>query len=309
MSKERPTSLEHLPVNKQGQLRAITDIIRNHTTSLEMVILFGSHARGDWVYDAVNLYFSDFDIMVIVGDPSEAEKLSLWSRITKEAQQLTRPVLVNLMPLHFKEVNREIRIGHYFFADVISEGIWLYDRKSITLATPKAKTPEERLRFGEFNFKHWFESAGNFWIGTGYYMSMNMVSQAAFLLHQSTERYYHTVLLVFTGTKPKSHNLDHLADWTAPLHEALAEAMPRKAGEDKRLFDLLNRSYIESRYSKTFRITIGELKVLRERVSDFADRVRQACLDRLSQILGPEKVTELSYPPGPGSLALRRYQP
>jgi uncharacterized protein len=298
VSNEKRTSLEHLPVNKQGQLRAITNIIHENTTSLEMVILFGSHARGDWVSDPVNLYFSDFDIMVVLGDPSEAEKLSLWDRITRETQPITDPASVNLMPMHFKEVNKEIRVGHYFFADVVSEGIWLYDRGNISLATPKAKTPEERLKFAEFNFRHWFESAGNFWVGTGYYMTMDMPCQAAFLLHQATERYYHTVLLVYTGTKPKSHHIGELADRTAPLHEALADAMPREAGEEKRLFDLLKRSYIESRYSKMFRITLDELRVLRKRVSDLADRVRIACVDRLSQILGPEAVSELSYPPG-----------
>jgi predicted nucleotidyltransferase/HEPN domain-containing protein len=260
-----PTSVDHLPERKRAQLRAVTALIRNNTHSVEMVILFGSYARGDWVEDLATGYFSDFDILVVVNDPAEVADLSLWSRLTTEAHRITGHVSVNLLPLHFKEVNSEIRIGHYFFADVVAEGIWLYNSRNITLAKPKAKTPKERLALAEWNFKYWFESANGFWIGTGYYMSIGMRCHAAFLLHQSVERYYHAVLLVFKGTKPKCHNIGRLADDTAPLHEALARAMPRASGEEKRLFDLLKRAYIEARYSKSYRISTEELKVLRER--------------------------------------------
>ena len=43
-------AVAHLPVLKQQQLCAITRIIRT-TADVERVILYGSHARGDWVDD------------------------------------------------------------------------------------------------------------------------------------------------------------------------------------------------------------------------------------------------------------------
>jgi HEPN domain-containing protein len=45
-----------------------------------------------------------------------------------------------------------------------------------------------------------------------------MNSHAAFLWHQATERYFHAVLLVFTGYKPKTHDIKTLggADHTPP---------------------------------------------------------------------------------------------
>jgi hypothetical protein len=51
----------HLPVVKQRQLCAITRIIRA-TADVERVVLFGSHARGDWVEDRASGYLSDFDV-------------------------------------------------------------------------------------------------------------------------------------------------------------------------------------------------------------------------------------------------------
>jgi HEPN domain-containing protein len=120
---------------------------------------------------------------------------------------------------------------------------------------------------------------------------------AAFLLHQATERYFHAVLLVFTGYKPKTHNIEELAEQTAPLHAALAGALPRTDPEAQRLFDLLKRAYIEARYSKSYRITAEELAILRRSVLDLAARVRLACAAGLSLILGADAVGPLPFEP------------
>jgi predicted nucleotidyltransferase len=110
------TSLDHLPDYKQEQLRAITALLCE-SVPLEMVILFGSYARGDWVEDPLHGYFSDYDLLVVVPDKKLAEDESLWSRLTEEARRITGRVPVTLMPHDFREVNAEIRTGQYFFAD------------------------------------------------------------------------------------------------------------------------------------------------------------------------------------------------
>ena len=40
-------SLEHLPKQKQAELKLIAKKIREHIEP-EMIILYGSYARGDW---------------------------------------------------------------------------------------------------------------------------------------------------------------------------------------------------------------------------------------------------------------------
>ena len=42
-------SLAHLPRQKKQELKRIAEIIVEMVPSTQMVILFGSHARGDWV--------------------------------------------------------------------------------------------------------------------------------------------------------------------------------------------------------------------------------------------------------------------
>ncbi len=84
------TSLESLPEKKQHQLRALAELIRKEA-QVEMVILFGSFARGDAVEDPVGGYFSDFDVLVIVKSPSMVDKLDIWSTIEARAHAITKP--------------------------------------------------------------------------------------------------------------------------------------------------------------------------------------------------------------------------
>jgi len=289
--------LDHLPPHKRDQITAIAALVRA-SAPVEMIILFGSYARGDWVEDLAQAYFSDFDLMVIVETEAQAEDAALWAKIASDARPIGGRVPVTLVAHDIKQINQEIRTGQYFFSDVVNEGVVLYDSRRFMLARPKAQTPIERLELGLRNFNYWFQSASEFWRGAGYYAARGLGPHAAFSLHQATERYFHAVLLVFTGYKPKTHDIEALAKQTAALHPAELEgALPRTEPEDHHLFSLLKRAYIEARYSKSYRVTADELRILRERVLDLAHRVRRACADKLATITDPPTAFELPNAP------------
>ena len=90
------TSLDHLPELKRAQLRAITSIFREGAPH-GMLILFGSHARGDWVHDAESGYRSDFDLIFIVETEKQAEDLSLWSDLERRAREAAGETPVTLI--------------------------------------------------------------------------------------------------------------------------------------------------------------------------------------------------------------------
>jgi predicted nucleotidyltransferase len=83
------TALDHLPEKKQLKLRALGELICKEAP-VEMVILFGSFARGDWVEDPVGGYVSDFDVLVIVKTPGLVDKVQLWSTIEPGASPSRR---------------------------------------------------------------------------------------------------------------------------------------------------------------------------------------------------------------------------
>jgi predicted nucleotidyltransferase/HEPN domain-containing protein len=291
------TSIEHLPEGKQAQLQAIADVFRE-CLAVDKLILFGSHARGDWVEDEETGYVSDFDLCAVVDNEKQVADLSTWGELERRAREIAGRTSVTLIVHDIKFINREIRIGQYFWSDVAHEGVLLVDNRRYTLAKPKALNAAERLELAEYNYRSWYESATEFWRGSRYYGARNLLKHAAFLLHQATERYYHVAHLVFTGYKQQTHDIEKLGTMAGEQHPLLAEALPKTEPEDKRLFELLKKAYIEARYSGSYKITPEELATLQGRVVELAERVREACLEKIRTFCGPEAVqADLPVPP------------
>ena len=274
-------TLDHLPPKKQRQLQALADLIRAEA-KVEMIVLFGSHARGDWVADPVGDYFSDFDVLVIVKSPSLVDKLDLWAKIEDRAQKIAAPTELSLIVHDIKDVNEQLEKGFYFFSDVKKEGIMLHDSGKFQLAEAKERTREERRTQAQAWFEEWFKSATSFYATHEFSLGIGDYKVAAFLLHQATERYYHTVLLVLTAYKPKTHNLEVLGKRAADLRPELRNVFPHGTPEEERLFKLLKKAYVDARYSSKYVITAEELAVIAGWVRDLRDRVERVCLERIA---------------------------
>ena len=143
------TSLTHLPKNKRNELTRIVERIRERVDSIQMIILFGSYARGNWVDDTCTNghityeYISDFDILAIVETNKIANSTNLWRRLDKSinAMHLLTPVTIIAHDINF--VNRKLKNGQYFFTDIKKEGITLYDSKNFKLARRRRLDPAE----------------------------------------------------------------------------------------------------------------------------------------------------------------------
>jgi predicted nucleotidyltransferase len=90
----------------------LVDLIRENV-EVEMVILFGSYARGDWVEDTAGGYFSDFDVLVVVQKASTVERHKLWSKIENRAQRITKPTVLSLIVHDLEDVKEQLEQGHY----------------------------------------------------------------------------------------------------------------------------------------------------------------------------------------------------
>jgi len=274
-------TLDHLPPKKQRQLRALAELIRAEA-KVEMVVLFGSHARGDWVADPVGDYFSDFDVLVIVKSPSLVDKLDLWAKIEERAQKIAAPTELSLIVHDIKDVNEQLEKGFYFFSDVKREGIVLHDSGKFELAEAKERTQEERRAQAQVWFEEWFKSANEFFQYFEFGVSQGNNKSAAFQLHQATERYYHTVLLVLSAYKPKTHNLEDLGKRAGDLHPELRNVFPQNTPAEERLFKLLKKAYVDARYSSKYVITAEELAGIAGWVRDLRDRVERVCVERIA---------------------------
>ncbi len=306
------TTIDHLPEDKQAKLRAITSIFTEprEGAPVGMLILFGSHARGDWVEDAETGYKSDYDFLVVVDTEEQAADVMLWAELERRVRAIIGETPLTLIVHDVKFVNREIRIGQYFFGDIANEGVMLYDSRRFTLAKPKALNAEERLALAERNFASWFDSAGKFWRGSRDYGARLWLKEAAFLLHQATERYYHSAILVFTGYKQRTHDIELLGNLAGEQHALMAGVLPKTEPEEKHLFDLLKRAYIDARYSMSYRISSAELATLQAQVLVLAARVREACLEKIATFCGADAMRkDLPTVPQMGEAVLANLSP
>ena len=180
-----------------------------------------------------------------------------------------------------REVNKALRRGQYFFTDIHKEGILLYDSKRFELAKAQKLSPEERKQTAEEDFKYWFKSAREFYDDFKSNLEKRRYSKSAFELHQATERFYMTVLLVFTHYKPKEHDIKILGKRVSNLDPRFLPIFPRRTPEEKRLFELLQKGYIDARYNPKYKITKKELEYLAERVRQLQKLTKMICRERI----------------------------
>lgn len=279
------TSLTDIPVAKQQELQAIVNHIRQQAP-VEMIILFGSYARGDWVeeYEPDGIHFeyqSDYDLLVIVEARSPQEQSRLEHQLEASVDQLFIATPVSIIVHDIAYVNCRIARTEYFFADIKKEGILLYDSKRYKLENAQPLNPKDRYHLAKEDFQYWFDSAKKLLPYFEMKLENKDYNEAAFELHQITEKLYNAILLVFTRYKPKTHNLQMLRKLVNALDSRFIKAFPFSNAEDRRKFELLRRAYIDARYNKNYLVCQDELYWLAERIK---------VLEHLAQVLCQEKM-------------------
>jgi HEPN domain-containing protein len=182
-------------------------------------------------------------------------------------------------------VNHQLSEGNYFFNDIKSEGILLYDSKRKQLARKRKLNLEEIKKQAQDYFDSWFESAEGFYRFFEFGLEKNNLKGAVFQLHQAVERFYHTVSLVFTGYKHKTHDLEELGKVASTLDLEYKKIFPRKTQIEKHHFSLLQRAYIDSRYKKGYRITREELEYLAKRVIKLRNLTEKICKENIESFM------------------------
>ncbi|RZJ86505.1 MAG: HEPN domain-containing protein [Chryseobacterium sp.] len=280
------TSLSHLDEGKQEQIEHIVHIIKEEANP-EKIILFGSHAKGNWIDDAYiedgihYTYISDYDFLVVIKKENHKE-----SQIISNIQNRCKRYHNDVMPIihDIDYINQGLRIGQYFFTDIISEGILLYDTRNYEFLSPAVLTPSEEKERAEEYFNIWYPQAIEFLIDTNHGYNRGSYRKSAFELHQATECLFCTALLVYTGYKPKTHNLEKLRSYAKYVSVELYSIFLTPDGNEheKYLFDLLKRGYIDARYKKEYLIEGAELKELIGKIEDMQQIVKSLCEKRIN---------------------------
>jgi predicted nucleotidyltransferase/HEPN domain-containing protein len=275
-------AVPHLPAVKQRQLCEIVRIIRA-TADVECVVLYGSHARGDWVDDPAGGYVSDYDVLVLVASPALAADEAIWADCQDLAREVSGDTPVSLIVHTVEDVREQLARGSSFFRDAMTEGVALYDTGRVTITVPDV-TPAMHHALAQEAFQHYFEHAAQLYRSFERNLAHNSLAIAAFELHQVAETTCKAVLVVFTAYLPKMHDLDELGRRCTRACPDLGPLVPRDAPNHKRLGALLRAAYVDARYSFAFQISREDLEALAGYVCAFRNSAEHACQERLAEL-------------------------
>jgi len=280
--------LPHLTKQKQKELTHLTELLKT-CKGVEMVILFGSYARGEQTEDIYSEkgityeYKSDYDVLVVTTHDDLGNSHKIEDKVEKK---LSGKVLttINLIFHSIKHLNQSLSIGNYFFQDIKKEGITLYDTRKFKLQNPKKLTLQEAKQKAQDYFDQWFISASDFIETYEFELSREKYHKGAFMLHQATEHFYTTILLVFTDYRPKEHDLKKL-DLRVRNCDNRFDVFSRETDQEKELFELLKRAYIDSRYKMDeYKITKEQLEYLSDKVQKLKALTEEICKSKINQI-------------------------
>ena len=254
-----------------------------------MIILFGSYAKGKQVEhrytgkDGIKYeYISDYDFLVVT-KTNNIKEYELEDIITNRIGDFEPSVNIQVHEIDY--INEGLQFGQYFFTDIIKEGILLYDTTGVSFAIPRELSTKEEKEKAQNYFDIWFTQGVEFLEGVDFFISKNSLKPGVFTLHQATESFYYSVLLVFTGYKPKTHNLKKLRKQAKFLSEELFLVFPVETQKNEEyLFDLLKRGYIDARYKPEYSITKEELQDILTRVSKLKIVVEEICRKKIASI-------------------------
>ena len=269
----------------------VSDMLRSNK-GLVCMILFGSYARGDWVYergyDQENehnySYVSDLDILIV----TERECSDYGRVLNKIDRKLpnVRPFEtsgqyppVSMISHTIEYVNEMLEDNSYFFNDIKKEGIILYDSGQYKLASPKKFTPEERKQRAIDKFEDYFGRAVGFLnrAMTGENDTKFNRNVNAFMMHQSCENAFVTANFVLKDDRRKVHDLKKLEKEAATYEPEFLHSFPRETPRDEYIYKLICKSYIDARYGKNFQVSEEELAEMAEMVKKFHKLTERLC--------------------------------
>src|SRR3546814_7896907 len=111
----------------------------------------------------------------------------------------------------------------------------IYQAVNDELPEPQPKTPHAALEMAREYFDEWFPSGAEFFDNYRFNLERSRFNNAAFQLHQASERYYNFALLVCSFYSPHVHNLAFLRTQAERIDPRVADAWPLEDRQSTRL--------------------------------------------------------------------------
>lgn len=287
-------TISYLPSTNQRDLHFIVEAVLQRLKQTEMIILYGSYARNDYVkYDEkyefgkIQFYVSDYDILVVTSGISDGIAGKALDNVEdmyyKRAEDPDRQPPVQFINDDIKKLNKDLKEGRYFYNQIKKEGIILYDSGKHKLARRRKLNFEEIKQQAQEYFDEKFEAANEFLHTAQLIYKEKYYKRASFQLHQASENYFYSIRLVYTQQNSKQHNLSKLLNSVKKYSSEFIKVFPQDTAEEKRLFQLIKAAYVNGRYDPDFLVTKEDIDALIPKVEMLRDITKRICEEKIKE--------------------------
>jgi uncharacterized protein len=299
-------SFDHLSPKRQQALARARDIILEELKAraetrgtskakrhrLLKLILFGQFTRGAGPSDTPPGTKSGMNLLVIVSHRDLTGMSAFWEEVEDRIMndhQVKCPVtlIIHTLP----DVNRHIKDGAYFFTEIIRHGIMIHEdmepgkdgRPKNILARPSGSDSQRAFEIGLEHHQYWKRSTEQFLIVSrqGLQAGPDWRNNTAFQLNQAAESIYRMFLLTVTQYAPASHHLGKLRSIARAIDPRIDEAWAPLQKPYSQYFQLLQRAYLEARYSSDYETHADILAWQADRIEVLINLADALCIEHL----------------------------
>ncbi len=265
----KPFTIYHLRRESFSFLQQpLVDIIVK-ATKPDMIFLLGAslqRRRSESIFNEqapTSQHISDCFLLVLIPDLCNKELHEWQDKIENNCKSLMPVTALVLQTITFEEW---LKAGHRFALTVLQSAMPVYDSGNLSLTIPQDVANAITSKDCERQYTEGLMKAKEFLAGADLYSVRKQHAMAAFMLHQSVEQALRTLLKVGTGYHANTHSLDRLIRYGSLIAYQLPDIFPQKTDQEKRLFTLLQKAYIDTRYKEDYKISNDDLLDLSERV-------------------------------------------
>lgn len=207
-------------------------------------------------------------LLVLIQRTHEASYKSLHERIESTCHSICP---VTAIVLEFEQFNQWLQEGHDFAYQVRTKSTLLFEDLSVSFGDVKEVAPDTIKASKQATRSKGLNLLQEFLAGADLYSIRKQNKMAAFMLHQAAEFALHAILKISIGLCINSHNLDKLIRYCSIANSNVSKVFNRRIENENRLFQLLQRAYIETRYKETYTINNSDLLEITNKIGQLQE--------------------------------------
>ena len=211
---------------------------------------------------------ADYFFLVLINNTNNRTLLQLQDQIEQHCCSVM-PVSIILMETAI--FSGWLETGHLFARTVYQSSVAAFEADNLSLPAVGDYNAEAEQKTLEKLFRDGLNKSQEFLAGADLFILRKQYRLAAFMLHQAAEQALGTLIKIGTGYHCCTHNIERLVRYAGMVSYQIPDIFPRKTDNEKRLFNFLQKAYIDSRYREDYSIGVTDLLELIERVRTIQD--------------------------------------